>query len=503
MGIWGVFSHLKAIFGFADNTHKRLQAKRQREEDNEYLESPNSKQRCLSTDWRSFEDISDIFSESIDVERTNRNAIMQKTSIQPQTSSRPGSPRVCPQRRSNCALQIQPTLRKSNGRAQLLSYQKSPNGSGPVLTNGNAVEKISSYQKVEPECSHKTSTLSRCQSLRERERYSEMLKNFSTPSSSSYKSLQNGGSAYHAVKLQHTTASQRRSPETIELLETPRPPLESRYFSYLNSSARRKPESFSSNLKAKGERGSLNTFSRIQIEKEKECKANGYAATTKNTMPPPSCRINSLQERFATKSVTKSDFIAKTRTAYDKRQEELDREIEELRRAQLSKSQISQSIRTNYLAKSLHETLRISVEVLDEVEPIVEEYTPPALTDGMMKVINNALISNPPGQVLVDNYGLRITRKDIATLAGLNWLNDEVINYYMNLLMERGKLDNFPSVYAMNTFFYPKLQSGGHSSLKRWTRKVDIFSKDLVVIPIHLGIHWCMSIIDFRDKVIR
>lgn len=42
----------------------------------------------------------------------------------------------------------------------------------------------------------------------------------------------------------------------------------------------------------------------------------------------------------------------------------------------------------------------------------------------------------------------------------------------MNLLIERGKNDNYPAVYAFNTFFYPKLASTGYSTLKRWTRKV-------------------------------
>jgi sentrin-specific protease 1 len=106
-------------------------------------------------------------------------------------------------------------------------------------------------------------------------------------------------------------------------------------------------------------------------------------------------------------------------------------------------------------------------------------------------------------ETLVEGFGLRLTQKDLHTLVDLNWLNDEVINFYMNLLIARGTSSNkYPKVYAMNTFFYPKLLSGGHSSLKRWTRKVDIFAQDLIIIPIHLNIHWCMAIIDFRDKTI-
>ena len=115
----------------------------------------------------------------------------------------------------------------------------------------------------------------------------------------------------------------------------------------------------------------------------------------------------------------------------------------------------------------------------------------------------------------------------METLAGLNWLNDEVsgffvsllrfqnnlnlisvkqidvhfllilqqiINFYMELLKERGTLDNYPKVHAFNTFFYPKITSGGHSAVKRWTRRVDVFAVDYILIPVHLGMHWCLAV---------
>ena len=83
--------------------------------------------------------------------------------------------------------------------------------------------------------------------------------------------------------------------------------------------------------------------------------------------------------------------------------------------------------------------------------------------------------STAGNEVIIDKFNLRITRRDMHTLVGTNWLNDEVINFYMNLLIERGKQDNYPTVYCFNTFFYPKLASHGHASLKRWTRKASIF----------------------------
>lgn len=126
-----------------------------------------------------------------------------------------------------------------------------------------------------------------------------------------------------------------------------------------------------------------------------------------------------------------------------------------------------------------------------------------ALTPEMEELIDNALLKGPANQVLIDKFNTQITRHDISTLAGLNWLNDEVINFYMNLLIERGKNDNFPKVYAFNTFFYPKLMKTGFASVRRWTKKVDLFSHDLLLIPVHLGMHWCMATIDFRTKCVR
>lgn len=41
-------------------------------------------------------------------------------------------------------------------------------------------------------------------------------------------------------------------------------------------------------------------------------------------------------------------------------------------------------------------------------------------------VVNRALEGGPADQVLVEGFKLQISRRDIITLSGLNWLNDEV-----------------------------------------------------------------------------
>jgi sentrin-specific protease 1 len=64
----------------------------------------------------------------------------------------------------------------------------------------------------------------------------------------------------------------------------------------------------------------------------------------------------------------------------------------------------------------------------------------------------------------------------------------------MNLICERSQQAQDRRVYAFTTFFYPKLIKDGYSSLRRWTRKVDIFSHNLILVPVHLGLHWTLAV---------
>ncbi|XP_039602657.1 sentrin-specific protease 1 [Polypterus senegalus] len=132
------------------------------------------------------------------------------------------------------------------------------------------------------------------------------------------------------------------------------------------------------------------------------------------------------------------------------------------------------------------------------VKPAEEEF--PELTKEMEEDVRKALRGDNPDEILSEGFRLTITRKDIQTLSHLNWLNDEVINFYMNMLVERSKQTGFPKVHAFNTFFFPKVKSAGFSAVRRWTKKVDIFAMDILLIPVHLGVHWCLAVVDFRKK---
>ncbi|PXF46785.1 Sentrin-specific protease 1 [Gracilariopsis chorda] len=150
--------------------------------------------------------------------------------------------------------------------------------------------------------------------------------------------------------------------------------------------------------------------------------------------------------------------------------------------------------------------------------------------------------------------GCIIRGEDLRTLKPNNWLNDEVVNAYMNLIAARaakaGKksssdenakpnghpndlsngygLSRFhtsspsksllsssnyaPRVKVISSFFYSTLfkfnphtrvTEYNYSRVKRWTRRFDVFDYDIMLIPInHQNMHWTLGVIDFKNKTV-
>lgn len=76
-------------------------------------------------------------------------------------------------------------------------------------------------------------------------------------------------------------------------------------------------------------------------------------------------------------------------------------------------------------------TPEISEDEVESLEESSEEEEDedeelPEMTEEMLNEVNNALRGQPSNEVLTEGFRLRLTRKDMTTLQGLNWLNDEV-----------------------------------------------------------------------------
>ncbi|XP_016056683.1 PREDICTED: sentrin-specific protease 1 isoform X2 [Miniopterus natalensis] len=204
-------------------------------------------------------------------------------------------------------------------------------------------------------------------------------------------------------------------------------------------------------------------------------------------------------------------WIKELTSVYDSRARERWRQIEEQKALalQLQNQRLQEQEHSIHDSVELH--LRVPLEkeipvtIAQETEKKGRKLTDsedefPEITEEMEKEIKNVFRNGNQDEVLSEAFRLTITRKDIQTLNHLNWLNDEIINFYMNMLMERSKEKGLPSVHAFNTFFFTKLKTAGYQAVKRWTKKVDVFSVDILLVPIHLGVHWCLAVVDFRKK---
>ncbi|KAF8640350.1 hypothetical protein AX17_000021 [Amanita inopinata Kibby_2008] len=113
----------------------------------------------------------------------------------------------------------------------------------------------------------------------------------------------------------------------------------------------------------------------------------------------------------------------------------------------------------------------------------------------------------------------QVTDQDLCRLKPRQWLNDEIINFYGALILARsdsckenpgngdakGKKKPL-NVHYFSTFFWTKLRKEGYDKgrLFKWTKKLDLFSKDIALIPVnHNNAHWTCASINFRRKRIE
>ncbi|XP_071243880.1 sentrin-specific protease 2-like isoform X2 [Salvelinus alpinus] len=128
----------------------------------------------------------------------------------------------------------------------------------------------------------------------------------------------------------------------------------------------------------------------------------------------------------------------------------------------------------------------------------------PRFSKEMAVEVSRALSQRDLNLVLSSAFKLCITQRDLASLQEGSWLNDEVINFYLSLVMTRSSsAGQGLKVYSFSTFFFPKLHGGGHTAVKRWTKAVDLFQYDIILVPLHLGIHWSLAVINFNSRTVR
>lgn len=160
--------------------------------------------------------------------------------------------------------------------------------------------------------------------------------------------------------------------------------------------------------------------------------------------------------------------------------------------------------------KKKEEMRRLEEERKKWSAPIEDEegevYPRRALTDREEADVRKYFSGNG-SEILVKQFNIEITRSDIKSLGPGQWLNDEIVNFYMELLKENAKEKNKVQCHFFNSFFYTLLSVEGsgynYSKVNKWTKKIDIFKMDKLIIPVHLGSHWCLASVNMKKKLIE
>ncbi|ODV79917.1 cysteine proteinase, partial [Suhomyces tanzawaensis NRRL Y-17324] len=90
---------------------------------------------------------------------------------------------------------------------------------------------------------------------------------------------------------------------------------------------------------------------------------------------------------------------------------------------------------------------------------------------------------------------------DLKTLRDGKWLNDNIIDLYLNLIT-----DSTPKTYAWTTHFFTTLQDKGYQGVARWAkrRKLNVYEKDIILVPINImNTHWALAVINNVEQKIE
>ncbi|XP_028149197.2 uncharacterized protein LOC114342259 isoform X1 [Diabrotica virgifera virgifera] len=133
---------------------------------------------------------------------------------------------------------------------------------------------------------------------------------------------------------------------------------------------------------------------------------------------------------------------------------------------------------------------------------------------GAFAEIKQLLTYPPEGR-----YRLTINTEDYMCLAQDQFLNDVIIDFYLTYLVDNLPPEQKSKIHVFSTFFYKRLTTKPtkasrksqpseldptlspaqkrHARVKKWSKNVNIFEKDFVIVPINENAHWFLAIICF------
>ncbi|KAI4339765.1 hypothetical protein MLD38_024672 [Melastoma candidum] len=106
-----------------------------------------------------------------------------------------------------------------------------------------------------------------------------------------------------------------------------------------------------------------------------------------------------------------------------------------------------------------------------------------------------------------DVDAVSISKRDIDLLQPETFVNDTVIDFYIKYLKNRLQPEDRSRFHFFNSFFFRKLAdldkdpssiSDGRAAflrVRKWTRKINLFEKDYIFIPVNFNLHWSLIVV--------
>ncbi|KAI6689227.1 hypothetical protein NL676_026055 [Syzygium grande] len=106
-----------------------------------------------------------------------------------------------------------------------------------------------------------------------------------------------------------------------------------------------------------------------------------------------------------------------------------------------------------------------------------------------------------------------ISKRDVDLLQPETFINDTIIDFYIKYLKNRIQPDEKHRYHFFNSFFFRKLAdldkdpssaSDGRAAflrVRKWTRKLNLFEKDYIFIPVNFNLHWSLIVICHPGEV--
>lgn len=123
------------------------------------------------------------------------------------------------------------------------------------------------------------------------------------------------------------------------------------------------------------------------------------------------------------------------------------------------------------------------------------------------------IVNSEENGIVVNQLKHQLTQEDLNRLDweasdSSAWLNDQVINMYMEMLNKRSRQNpDLPKIYASNTYLMENFEryNYDYDKVKHWTTKagIKLYKLDKFFIPINEGKHWTLMIIHNDEKIIE